>query len=364
MPGIVLYNKGMGLSVGIIGLPNAGKSTLFNALLGRAQAQVAAYEFTTLEPNTGILEVPDENLDKLAELLDPDEVRPATIKMVDIAGLVKGAHEGQGLGNQFLSHIRETTALLHVVDAFSGAESFTDDIEIVHTELILKDFETVTRKRQEVRKKQRGKKQSPHEIFFANALAKLEVALGEGTLARQAGLTSEEARAIEELHLLTIKPEVIVVNVSEEVLLEDRAVELSWAPEDTRAVVVCAKLEADLVDLSEEERQEYLSEMRLPDTSLEKVVAEAYGLLDLITFYTIKGGEIVQAWPIKRGSTMIEAAREIHTDFADNFIVAETISVQELLNVGSRKAAREKGKIRVAGREEVVSDRMVVEIKT
>jgi GTP-binding protein YchF len=351
------------LSVGIIGFPNAGKSTLFNALLGQQKAQVASYPFTTIEPNIGEIEVPDLYLAKLVKLLKPDEARPAKVTFVDIAGLVEGAHKGEGLGNRFLAHIREADVVVHVIDAFSGTTDLKGGLETVHLELVLKDFETVSRKKTHLSKSAKAKKKTSQDLVLENTLEKLSVGLGEGKLARQLELDDEERAAIRELFLLTMKPEVVVVNIAEEALIENQAIDLAWIPPGTKAVALCAKLEADLVDLDPQERKAYRKEIGLSPSNLGEVVALAYQLLDLITFYTLKGGKIVQAWPIRAKATFLEAAEMIHTDLANKFIVAETIPVEDFLQLGSWKKARESGKLKICGRDDLVGDGLVVEIK-
>jgi len=305
----------MSLSVGIVGLPNAGKSTLFNALLSRQIAQVAEYPFTTIEPNTGVVEVPDERLTKLAELLKPEKVVPAAVKFIDIAGLVKGAHQGEGLGNKFLGHIREVDAIVHIVRGFTNP-----NVSHVH-----------------------GKIDPQGDIKIVN----LELEMAE-----------------------IKKPTIYVLNVDEHKLTSELANQLTrelssqlvnWSA--SQLVPICAKLEMDLVELSPEEKRQYLTELGIKETGLDKVIQAAYKLLDLLTFFTIKGGKQVQAWSLKSGQTALDAAGVVHTDFAKNFIKAEVIPFEELEKIGSWSKAQELGKIRLEGRDYKVCDGDVIEFK-
>ncbi|MBI3283053.1 YchF family ATPase [Candidatus Curtissbacteria bacterium] len=301
----------MNLSCGIVGLPNVGKSTLFNALLRRQIAQVAEYPYTTIEPNVGVVEVPDERLTKLADVIvgDPStslrtnrpQVIPAAIRFIDIAGLVKGAHQGEGLGNQFLAHIREVDAILHVVRAYENVK-----VPHVHNKIDPK-----------------------YDIEVVN----LELEL--------AGIT---------------KPVIYVLNVSEQDLKKDFDLPFNY-------IKICAKLEAELSALSEVDQMEYLKELGVEKSGLDQVIISSYKLLNLITFFTIAGGKMTQAWPVKVGTKMIEAAGLVHTDFAKGFITAEVINWQKLVETGSWHNAKEKGLIHLAGRDEVVKDGYVVEFR-
>lgn len=290
----------MSLSVGIVGLPNAGKSTLFNALLSRQIAQVANYPFTTIEPNVGIVPVPDERLKKLSELVKPRLTTPASVEFIDIAGLIKNAHQGEGLGNQFLAKIREVSLIVHIVRLFTNPD-------VPHY------YETIDPVR---------------DVEIVN----LELELGE-----------------------IKKPAIYVANVSEDQLTDEK-----WPPE---MIPICAKTEAELADFSEEERRAYLKELGIPESGLDKLIKEAYERLGLITFYTIKGGKEVRAWPLEKGETALSAAREVHTDMAEGFVKAEIIPFQDLLNSGSWQKAGELGKIRLEGRDYLVQDGEVVEFK-
>lgn len=287
----------MSLSIGIVGLPNAGKSSLFNALLSRQIAQVASYPFTTVEPHEGVVAVPDEKLSKLSEIVKPEKTTPATVTFIDIAGLVKNANLGEGLGNQFLAKIREVDAIVEVVRGFEN-----EDVPHVH-----------------------GKIDPKEDIEVVN----LELELG--------GIK---------------KPTIYVLNVNESKLSQKQ-----------EGIVVCAKLEMELADLSEEERKEYLKELGVKESGLIRLIKEAYKLLDLITFYTIKGGKEVRAWSLKKGLTAQDAAEKVHTDFAKHFIKAEVIPIDELINLGSWKVAHEQGKIRLEGKDYIVCDGDVIEFK-
>ena len=359
----------MSLSVGIVGLPNAGKSTLFNALLGRQVADTAPYPFCTVEPNVGVVQVPDGRLERLAGVLDPEQAIPAAIRFVDIAGLVEGSHRGEGLGNAFLAHIREVDVVLHLVRAFedpkvarAGSIAPKKDIETANTELVLKDLETVGKVKTSRLKAENLKKY--------RVLEKVEEGLGEGELVSRMDLAPEELAEIKDLSLLTAKPQLLVVNVGELVIptvgQRFRSVR-SHAPgaiEDSSGVIsICAKLEEELVELSPEEREEYLKDLEVSESALDRVIKACYELLGLITFFTVKGGRIIQAWPVKEGSLMIEAAAAVHSDFAEKFIRAEVVTVSDLEKAGSWLVAKEQGLIEVRGRDYVVKDGDVVEFK-
>ncbi len=359
-----------GLSVGIVGLPNAGKSTLFNALLGRAVANTAPYPFCTIEPNVGVVEVEDEYLDQLVEVLEPQENISAAIEFVDIAGLVDGAHEGEGLGNEFLSHIREVNVILHLVRAFkgTGVESVGstnpyENLQIVNTELMLKDMETVSRVCDH--------KLRANDPDKFSILKRVLETLEDGYLANKAVLSEKEEEKIRELNLLTLKPQLLVLNVDEdkfELYVQGTAApdvfgeEVSTFIKKNNPLVISAKFEEDIAEFSEEERLEYLGELGVA-SGLDRVIEASYNLLELITFYTVKGGEIIRAWPIKRGSSVLEAAETVHSDFAENFIRAEVLHVEKLIEFGSWRAAKEVGAVEVCGRDYKVQDADVIEFK-
>ena len=345
-----------------MGLPNVGKSTLFNALLKKQQAFVANYPFATIEPNVGVVPVPDTRLAKLSEI-EKEEHRmsslppivPATVSFIDIAGLVKGAAEGEGLGNKFLSHIRECDAIVQVVRYFKDTnvireKSSSDaksDFEIVNTELILADLQTLE-------KQQEPKRNATKEEGYRwSAIQKFKTALNEGKLASSVQLSEEEAREAKNLQLLTMKPMFIIANVDEEDLKKD-------FPAET--IAVCAKTESELSELSEEEQKDYLKELGVAESGLEKVIKEGYKILNLISFLTA-GEKEVRAWTIKKGTTAVNAAGVIHTDFIKNFIKAEVVPYQDFVANNGWKGSREHGKTRFEGRDYVMKDGEVVEFK-
>lgn len=353
----------MSLSVGIVGLPNAGKSTLFNSLVSRRQAQVGVHPFTTVKPNTGVVRVHDTNLKKLSKLLKPEKTTSASITFVDIAGLVRGAHEGEGLGNEFLSHIRGVDAIAHVVREFSeenvshvmGSVDPLRDKEVVQTELRLKDLETLERARD-------GKSDKSKMA----AIEKLSKALDKDMPASSVELTKEEKQSVRHIQLLTFKPYFYILNVSEDELEELKGEVNRLSSKLGECVVVCAKLEEEMVDLEPDERASYRREMGLRGSALDRIIAKAYSLLDLATFYTVKGareGGEVRAWSISKGASVLQAAEKVHTDFAKGFVAAEVISAEELIKSKGWKDARKKGKIRTEGRDYKVQDGDVIEFK-
>lgn len=354
----------MSLSVGIVGLPNVGKSTLFNALVARRQAPVGAHPFTTVKPNTGVVRVADPRLEKLSKILKPETTTPAMVTFIDIAGLVKGAHQGEGLGNEFLAQIRGVDAICHVLREFDnpkvahvmGSVDPTRDRDIVRTELLLKDLETV----------ERARELKPQDATLRGALEKLVSGLNTDRLAREVELHGEERVAVQPLQLLTQKPLFYALNVSESDL-EALKEEVRSLAQKLDAVIVSAALEEELTDLSHEERASYRHQVGLRGSGLDRVIGRAYEVLDLIVFYTIKGagegrGE-VRAWTISRGSTALEAAKRVHTDFAKRFVAAEVIGVEDLLEQGGWKRAKEQGRIRTDGKDSEVKDGEVIEFK-
>lgn len=340
----------MSLRVGIVGLPNAGKSTLFNALVKKNLAKVADYPFTTIKPQEAVVMVPDERLDNLAKIVKPEKVTPATIIFVDIAGLVKGAHKGEGLGNEFLSHIREVDALLLVVRNFQnpnishpvGSIDPARDIEIIKTELILKDLQIIDWEFD--REKDLKKK---------NIYKKVKEYLNKGKIVRDDFLKDDEKEVIKQINLLSSKPLLILHNISEQDIKQGEG----------NIVEVCAKTEAELAEFTSKERKEYLCSLGVPESGLTKVIKNTYNLLMLITFYTIKGGKETKAWAISKGSTAIEAAEKVHTDMARGFIKAQVIDVKRLIESGSWQEALTQGKVRFEGRDYIVKDREVIEFK-
>ncbi len=351
----------MGLICGIVGLPNAGKSTIFNALTS-AEATIANYPFTTIEPNVGIVNVPDERLTKLAGIIKPEKVVPATLKFIDIAGLVKGASKGEGLGNRFLSHIREVDAIVHVVRCFEAGVSHVfenvdpkRDVEVINLELLLADLETVEKRIAKVEKPARsGDKEARHEFDF---LERLKSHLSQGKAARYFSVAETEEKILDELNLLTIKPILYVANL-EERDGNDKSIEaLEKIAEEEKAemVKIFGKLEAELSELSEEEAKAFLEDMGLEESGLKRLIRAAYRLLDLITFYTTNGIEL-RAWTVKRGTKAPRAAGKIHSDFERGFIKAEVVSYEDYISSGSDAKVREAGLLRIEGKDYEIRD--------
>jgi GTP-binding protein YchF len=360
----------LGFVCGIIGLPNAGKSTIFNAL-SSAKAQVASYPFCTIQPNQGIVPVPDGRLEKLAQMLKPEKVTPTILEFWDTAGLVKGASQGEGLGNQFLGHIRNVDALAHVVRCFE-AESVTHvyatldpkrDIEIVQTELILADLQTVEKRlSKDSHQAKVGDKKAAAEVPVLKAI---QDRLGKGLPAAGLTFNEEGQRILHSLELLTAKPVFYVANASEKELKERRwisRVQELAAREKAPVVVICGDLEAEMAELSAKEREEFLRELGLSEPSLNQLIRAGYGLLNLITFYTTVGPEL-RAWTVPRGTHVPQAAGKIHTDMERGFIRAEVISFQDFSAAGSMALAKEKGILRVEGRDYIVQDGDILYIR-
>jgi len=361
----------MSLSVGIVGLPNVGKSTLFNALLKKQQAYVANFPFATIEPNIGVVPVPDDRLKKLAAIVQktedalPPEV-PATIEFLDIAGLIAGAHKGEGLGNKFLSHIREVDAVCHVVRAFSdpdvikqGVLDPKSDFETVETELKLADFQTLEKQ------KDPGNTPNPDLQKWWGVVTKLKEALGKGIPAREVVFSEEEERHKKQLSLLTAKPILVCLNVDEKDLKDSDAIEGKYAQEfvlnKDQVICISAKTESELSELSEAEQPEYLKDLGISKSGLERLIKKAFSTLGLITFLTA-GVKEVRAWTIKAGINAQEAAGVIHTDFIKKFIKADVCDFDAFIEFGW-KVAREEGKVRSEGRDYVMKDGEVVEFK-
>ncbi|RMF30983.1 MAG: redox-regulated ATPase YchF [Chloroflexi bacterium] len=355
----------MSLEMGIVGLPNAGKSTLFNALT-RAGVAVASYPFTTIEPNVGVAVVPDERLDRLAAMVEPERVTPATVTFVDIAGLVKGAHRGEGLGNQFLGHIRNVDAMALVLRCFrdenvppgAGTLDPLEELEVLDLELVMADLAVLERRIEKVRGVAKAR---PRD--FADelkALESLRTHLQQGLPAHRWPDLEAASPYLQEVALLTTKPRIYVANVGEEDLPEGgplaaRVRERAEA-EGVPWVVLCAQLEMELADWPPEEAAAYRADVGLTESGLMALARAAYKTLGLITFFTIAGGQEVRAWPLPRGSTAPQAAGRVHSDMERGFIRAEVVPYEDLVRAGSWAAAREQGLLRIEGRDYVVQD--------
>ncbi|MCX7928326.1 MAG: redox-regulated ATPase YchF [Patescibacteria group bacterium] len=363
------------LSVGIVGLPNVGKSTLFNALLKKQAAYAANFPFATIEPNVGIVPVPDERLARLAEVVKTSEKLdqlppqvPATCEFVDIAGLIAGAHKGEGLGNKFLSHIRETDAICHVLRAFKdenivkeGSVDPKSDLEVVETELKLADLQTLERIKNAQKK---GASENLHHKV--SALTKLMDGLSKGIPARDVKLSDEERKASYEFHLLTAKPVLIVLNVDENDLVNVEKIESDYALEfgiPAGCVIgICAKVESELAALAENDQKEYLASLGITESGLEKLIRKAFNTLGLITFLTA-GVKEARAWTIRNGTLAPQAAAAIHSDFENKFIKADVCDFDDFVRCGGWKMAREKGMVKIEGKDYVVKDGDVIEFK-
>ncbi|PIR55211.1 redox-regulated ATPase YchF [Candidatus Peregrinibacteria bacterium CG10_big_fil_rev_8_21_14_0_10_36_19] len=360
----------MSLKIGIVGLPNVGKSTLFNALTRTKAAEAQNYPFCTIDPNIGIVEVPDKRLIELSKVIGSEKVIPAAIEFVDIAGLVKGASQGEGLGNKFLANIRECNAIGHVIRGFDdsniihvhGGVDPKFDKEVIESELLLADMQTVENRLGKA--KSESKSGDKEKKAYADLLEEVYQKLQEGVLASNLDLTDEQKLALRDLHLLTMKPHIYIVNVHEDEIgkvdTEKLAEQLGTTKE--KVIPICAKVEEDLSSFTEEEAKDYLNELGLEETGLNSLIRSAYGTLGLITYFT-SGPKESRAWTIRKGDSAPKAAGVIHTDFEKGFIKAEVVNWDHLVNSGSHAEAQKKGQLRLEGKDYIVQDGDVMVFK-
>jgi ribosome-binding ATPase len=356
------------LSIGIVGLPNVGKSTLFNALTRSKQADAQNYPFCTIEPNVGIVQVPDDRLQRLSDISKSNKIIPTAIEFIDIAGIVKGASEGEGLGNKFLSHIREVDAIAHVVRGFEdgnithvhGKIDPREDADVINLELIMADWQTVSKRLDRTRKDAKGAKAKEIALELG-VLERVDMHLQAGKPARTLEFTDDEMFVVRDLHLLSMKPMLYIVNVDEQQIM-NRSINTQYQNlfvDRCSLIVVCAKVEEELAELSIEDAKEFMTELGMEQSGLDKIILAGYELLDLVTFIT--SGEMeTRAWTVKNGTKGPDAAGVIHTDFVKGYIKADVANCDDFVSSGGWNGVKEKGKMQLVGKEYIVKDGDIV----